>query len=396
MSAYLSEKCPQCGADLPAEGEQIVCQYCGSRLIRQPPVGGAATQETAHLMQGVHLKTFTYTDTQGIGIETFRMLIPSGWEFSGGLQWRMNNPGMPAVLAFQVRNPSGYEAFEVFPALSFFWTNDPMSQMLKPRGSLYFGNEVQPPPSGALQALCEMVVPRYRGHLAALELVHQQTLPDLPNQLRVLNPNAPSGMTYAEGAKVRLRYRVEEQSIDEELFGVVQVMRMTVPMLMGMMENIFWSLDYLFSFRALSERLDEMADLFRTMIYSFRINPQWFGRYTQLTQFLIQNQIQQIHQVGQLSRYLSQTQNQISDMIMDSYYQRQQTMDRLADNFSQYLRGVDAYQNPFEDRSVELPSGYQNAWANALGEYILTDDPNFNPNQHSNLNWEPLTRTSSL
>jgi len=395
MSPYISEKCPQCGADLPSEGEQIVCQYCGSRLIRQTPAAGNTAQEPTRLMQGMHLKTFTYTDTQGIGIETFRMLIPSGWEFSGGLQWRMNNPGMPAVLAFQVRNPSGYEAFEVFPALAFFWTNEPMSQMLKPRGSLYFGNEVQPPPAGALQALCEIVVPRYRGQMGALQFVQQQTLPDLPNQLRVLNPDASSGMTSAEGAKVRLRYRQGEQSIDEELFGVVQVMRMTVPMLMGMVENIFWSLDYLFSFRALTERLDDLADLFRTILYSFRINPQWFGRYTQLTQFLIQNQIQQINQIGQLSRYISQTQSQISDMIMDSYYQRQQTMDRLADSFSQYIRGVDAYHNPFEDRPVELPSGYQNAWANALGEYILTDDPNFNPNQYSNLNWEPLNRTSS-
>ncbi len=394
MSPYVSEKCPQCGADLPAEGEQIVCQYCGSRLIRQPPANASTAQEPARLMNGMYLKTFVYTDTQGIGIETFRMLIPSGWEFSGGLQWRMNNPGMPAVLAFQLRNPSGYEAFEVFPALSFFWTNEPMSQMLKPRGSLYFGNEVQPPPANALQALCEIVVPRFRGQVGALQLVQQQSLPDLPNQLRALNPDAPSGMTYAEGAKVRLRYRVGEQSIDEELFGVVLAMRMSVPMLMGIVENIFWSLDYLFSFRALSERLDDLADLFRTLLYSFRINPQWFGRYTQLTQFLIQNQIQQIHQIGQLSRYISQTQSQISDTIMDSYYQRQETMDRLAESFSQYVRGVEEYHNPFEDRPVELPSGYQHAWANALGEYILTDDPFFNPNQHSNLNWEPLNRTS--
>ena len=107
---------------------------------------------------------------------------------------------------------------------------------------------------------------------------------------------------------------------------------------------------------------------------------------------MIQGQIQNIRQIGQLSRYVSQTSNQISDMIMDSYNQRQATMDRLADSFSQAIRGVDEYRNPFEDRPVELPGGYNHAWANALGEYIVTDDPNFNPNLGSNSNWEPLSR----
>jgi hypothetical protein len=41
---------------------------------------------------------------------------------------------------------------------------------------------------------------------------------------------------------------------------------------------------------------------------------------------------------------------------------------------------------------VELPSGYNNAWCNNRGEYILVDDPNFNPNESSNLNWVPMKK----
>lgn len=37
-----------------------------------------------------------------------------------------------------------------------------------------------------------------------------------------------------------------------------------------------------------------------------------------------------------------------------------------------------------------MPGGYDHAWSNALGEYILTNDPNFNPNIGSNLNWEAM------
>jgi hypothetical protein len=39
---------------------------------------------------------------------------------------------------------------------------------------------------------------------------------------------------------------------------------------------------------------------------------------------------------------------------------------------------------------VELPAGYGHAWANNLGEYIVTEDPTFNPNVDSNLHGEPM------
>jgi hypothetical protein len=101
-------------------------------------------------------------------------------------------------------------------------------------------------------------------------------------------------------------------------------------------------------------------------------------------------QIKQIQHIGQISRIISQTHNEISDMIIQSYNKRQAVNDRIAENFSQYIRGVDEYYNPMERRPVELPSGYQNAWTNRLGEYILSDDPNFNPNIGSTREWQKM------
>jgi hypothetical protein len=56
------------------------------------------------------------------------------------------------------------------------------------------------------------------------------------------------------------------------------------------------------------------------------------------------------------------------------------------------IREVDEYYNPFQGQGVELPGGYNHAWSSNLGEYILTDDPFFNPNIETNLNWEMLKR----
>jgi len=387
--SFAAAVCPQCGASLPSVGEQIICRYCGARLILSGGTGQAAEGQQPTVVRGMRLRPIVCEDRQGIGCEAFRMLIPVGWEFAGGVHWLMNNPGMPAVVGFRVANPQGCEAFEVFPNLPFYWTNNPTVHMTFPVGSLYFGNEVREP-MPVQRVLQEIVLPRYRGNVGRLQILSEEVLPDLVDQMRANSPAAPDAFTTAEGARVRFQYDAGGARLEEELYGVVEVSRTSMPMLFGAVEHIFWMADYLFSFRALQGQLDDLADLFLAVAHSFRLNPQWFGRYMQVSQFLIQNQIQQIQHVGQISRIVSQTSSEISDMMMDTYQQRQDTMDRISERFSQAIRGVDEYHDPYEGRGVELPGGYGHAWANPLGEYILTDDPNFNPNIGSDLDWQQM------
>ncbi|MDI6794732.1 MAG: hypothetical protein QME81_18005 [bacterium] len=82
----------------------------------------------------IRFKTFSYIDKQGIGIEAFRMLIPSDWQFEGEIKWVLDNPGMSAVAGFRVRNTRGMEEFEVFPNQPFFWTNNRMILSMFPKG----------------------------------------------------------------------------------------------------------------------------------------------------------------------------------------------------------------------------------------------------------------------
>jgi hypothetical protein len=59
-------------------------------------------------------------------------------------------------------------------------------------------------------------------------------------------------------------------------------------------------------------------------------------------------------------------------------------------NFSDYIRGVERFNDPFSGKEVELPAGYGYAWTNNLGEYVVTSSLGYNPNVGSNLHWEPL------
>lgn len=349
-----------------------------------------ASPEEPPVIRGMRLVPVVCNDVQGTGMEAFRMLIPAGWETRGGTVWLPNNPGMPVVLSFVAFNPSGSEAVEFFPNQPFYWCNNPMVQFNFPVGSSYFGNEVRPP-MGAQQLLREIILPRFRRPVNPTIAVEEH-LPDLPGKLRAAAPGGQGGVTSADGARVRISYTNAGTPFEEDIFCVVEYNRVQIPAMFGMQEMVFWVADYLFSCRARAGQLDTMAPLFQAMLASYKLNLQWFAQVQAISQHLIQNQIHHIQNIGQLSRYISQTNNQISDSLMQSYQQRQQVMDGISTRFSQSIRGVDEYADPNRGCNVELPAGFQQAWSNPLGEYIISDDPNFNPNQFSNQTWTQLNK----
>ncbi len=379
-------KCPQCGADLQSLTETyIVCQYCGSSLVwngaRQ-----AAPESPPTAVRGMRLKQFVYTDAQGTGLEMFRMLAPSGWEIQGGCRWLLDNPGMPAVVSITLCNPQGAEAFEILPNLNFTWNDNPMTRLMFPVGSRYFGAEVRPPMK-VLDAFHQIVLPRYRSSMRDLQILHEELQPDLP---RLVQSEAAVSGGWAEGAKMRIRYTGPMGALEEEIYGVVEVFRAPIASAFGMSEVIFWWLDYLFSFRTAAGRLDATADLFSVMIESFRLNPNWYAAYKSIIQSLAQQQIQRIHHIGQIGEIYARTGREMREQNLNDWYARQATYDRLATDRSRAIRDVDAFFDPHREEVVELPAGYGHAWANNLGEYILTEDANFNPNLESNQHWEPM------
>ena len=379
-------KCPQCGASLAAGAEgYTLCQYCGSSLIwNSSTPGTTATAEPA--VRGMRLKPFTYTDAEGTGLEMLRLLVPVGWQFQGGCRWLLDNPGMPAAVDIQLSNPHGAEAFAVLPNMNFTWSDNPMTRLTHPTGSRYFGAEVRQP-VGIGEALRDLVLPRYRANFEDLQVLVEEPLPDLPQQVR---SEAPVSGGWAEGGKVRIRYTLHGQPFDEEIYGVVEAFRAPIATLLGPVEVIFWFVDYLFSFRAAADRLDATADLFAVMIASFQLNPDWYAAYKSIVHQLAQMQIQRIRHIGQIGQIYAQTGREIREQNLQDWYARQDVYDRLATDRSRAIRGVDGFYDPHREEVVELPSGYGNAWANNLGEYILTESLDFNPNLHSNLHWEPM------
>ena len=53
---------------------------------------------------------------------------------------------------------------------------------------------------------------------------------------------------------------------------------------------------------------------------------------------------------------------------------------------------METYTNPATGTRVELTGGYDNAWINNRGEYLLSDMPGFNPAVAFRENWTQLQK----
>ena len=126
------------------------------------------------------------------------------------------------------------------------------------------------------------------------------------------------------------------------------------------------------------------------MIYSIRVNPRWFAKVVNVKEMLAHQAIQGIKAVGRIGDMVARAGSSMREEQQRDWERRQQAKDRIVQNFSDNIRGVERYSDPFAGKEVELPSGYGNAWANNLGEYVVTESPSFNPNVGSNLHWERL------
>jgi DNA-directed RNA polymerase subunit RPC12/RpoP len=388
----ISLDCPRCGAPLPMEGDVLSCRYCGAKLILKRSTAARphahAGQRAGAVVSGIPLKPFAYYDPQS-NLEAFSLLVPQGWQVNGGVAWATDRPAAPAQIGLQLANPNGLEAFELFPNLYFTWNNNPLLQMTKPPGSLYFGYEVRKP-AAAREALRQYVLPRYR-KIQGLAVVDEGPAFEL---LQVATRNqpaqAPGAQVSSDAARFRLHYTLNNQAIAEEMSAVVEYTRIVAPGIFGGAETIFWNIAYLTSFRGSRERLESYADLYRAIFSSVKINPAWTALVQQVIQGLTSNQIRHIQQIGAISRQISQNADQMREQNLRGWQERSAAYDRVSEQFSQTIRGVDPYYDPNTGQNVELPSGYTQAWSTPLGEYLLTDDPTFNPNIGSNQTWTPL------
>jgi hypothetical protein len=259
--------------------------------------------------------------------------------------------------------------------------------------------------SEALAHLRKLKTHGYASPDVVIDIVEDESMPHLAASLRG-DAGQPDTAPPSDGARVRIRYTLDGIEMEEDIFCVVSSARTRTGVGPLAEEQIHWVAESLFAFRAERGHLDALARGCMASVRSLRMNPQWYAAYQAESQRIMQERIamqqalrqmaavqrasfqRQMHRLGDISRTLSDT----SDIIMSGYETRSAAFDRASQGWSEAMRGVDSYVDPIGGRSVELPGGFEHAWTNGLGEYVLTDSAFLQPGQFAPGNWEAMRR----
>ena len=330
--------------------------------------------------------TYKYIDPM-TKLEVFSMLVPKDWNVEGTITWSAD-PALPAQSSFRFYNPNGYEELNFFPTRAYFWTDNRLFLTTNPAGTVRLGTLVGRPVSFH-NALTQTIIPGAKRNMSGLTIVKEEDVPELAELARGEPTQGVNAS--AEAGKMRIAYTEGGRQMEEEFYAAVSQFVINIPATGGGSYYInYWYMDYAFSFRDQKGRLDANTKLWQTMIYSVKFNQKWVAKVVNVKEMLAQRYIQGIKAVGKIGQMVAEAGSQMREDQLQAWEARQAVNDKIVENFSNQILGVERYTDTRAGKEVELPAGYDNAWANDLGEYIVSDSPSYNPNLESNQHWEQL------
>ncbi|MGE3315272.1 MAG: hypothetical protein AB7O26_09160, partial [Planctomycetaceae bacterium] len=248
------------------------------------------------------------------------------------------------------------------------------------------GNEVCAPITSVGNYVTQLLLPRYRGAAFRYQVKGVAELPGVAESVQQAIAE-PGMQKQATAARVRIEYERGGRMFEEDIYCTLTYA--TGGALPGFLQ---WGPERIYSFTAPKGELDARTPMFQAMASSMTIDIGWYNKYRQVAALWAQRVQNSIRDAGMLSRYIAQINNEITQINREAWENQQRTMDRVNRQFVNYIRGVEEYQSPYSNYTVQLPSGYQHVWANRFNEYYLSNSPSFNPNEHSNQQWVELNR----
>ena len=133
---------------------------------------------------------------------------------------------------------------------------------------------------------------------------------------------------------------------------------------------------------------EEARKLLSAVLASFRMNPQWQAGVQRMFNNVAAVELQEGAKRAAMQREAA---NYSADLQQRTWEEGQASQDRIAEGWSQTLRGVETWKDP-SGGSIELNSGYNEAWSRPDGSYILSNDPLFDPNVALQEDWKKLEK----
>ncbi len=361
-----------------------------------PPQRATADEASGHTFR---MKMAKATDSQGFErpMTSAAMLVPVDWQSQGVTTWNLKDKCNTVQTTLRASGPDG-RGVEVFPAFAWVWADNPQALQMTAAQTAQMGSrpcDVMQPMAAADYLRRNLAKLRPNAQLAGIEqapklmeLLQQQArkTEQLAVQYRLQQRVRP------DAVKGRVRYSLNGKAMEE---WVIVATVTTGTLGQGydartMQLRPSWSYNcaaYVIAERAPQGQLEASEKLFELIVTTYRADPAWQARVTQTAQNV---QRTELKGVQDRSAIVARNADDIANIRRQQFENQQRTQDRTAEGFSQMTRGVESYRNPDTGETVELSNLYGNAWVNNRGEYLLSDQPGFDPSVTFKQDWKPL------
>ena len=373
----------------------------------EPPTGGDATApkpRAAAAPAYQRMKKVALVDREGFAepVEAATLLIPTDWRWEGSVRWNPRATCAGDAVSFVARatSPDGLWAIEFLNPKSWQWSDDPAAQELARMQAANGGCETGPP-LGAADFVRQVIVPRTRPGarvlgtepLAEIAALQQRAGEE---QLVELFRSGYATAYRVDAARVRLAYSVGGKPVEESITANVKTLAMkTTSATAAMNGQIAYTQAYnvladdLVAVRGPAGEIEKSRKLFASIVGSVRKNQRYLAALTEVFAAVGKAQIEGARDRSRIwTRYANET----NEIITKSYANQQAVQDRLARQYDESIRGVETFWNPKSKENVELVGGYERAWVNDRGEYLLSDQAGFDPAVALKEDWTALEK----
>jgi hypothetical protein len=328
-------------------------------------------------------------------VEAYSILLPKGWKVEGGVQWVINaSCPMDAVQnRVTATSPDGTFRLEAYPQHTWQWFDDPML-LQAARASEQFGSPGCPVahPHDAGQYLQQVFLPN---DLSGARLVSHEPSQEMIGLMReqAQKNNAlfrASGVNIESRPSAQIgRVRLPDGRIGVVLCAVDQTVASMPNMLSGgTYASYTCRATVKTALTAPAGREQEAERILATIVGSTRINATWQAAVEQVFNNIAAVGLRENAKRAAIWR---ETQNEIADIQRGVWENSQASRDRISEGWSQALRGVETWKEPGGE-SIELTTGYNQAWSKGDGTYILSNNSLFDPNVAFQEDWKPLQK----
>jgi len=324
------------------------------------------------------------------------MLIPKTWDFKGAVRMYGGKTGCFSEsfsVLWEATSDDGVTKMQGAPNYAWQYSDDPqeMHNLTDPNRRSHTGGKPGEPdvcpvakPLSAEQYFRQMVLTDLKPAMTVESVEPYPVLEQIVRQRNGL-PAAGGGDNGVRVDAIRVRLAFQKDNKDMEAWYSVALITKTYRVGRGSLYDMHAVGQV--ALGAPKGQLDAHDKLFKVVVSSIQPLPHYTAYTNKWISSYYQTQANKEAAMDRIQADLDKT-------IMQTYQHMMDNAQRVSDigfhATDQNLRDVQTYRDPSTGRTFELSNQYNHAWLNGANEYVMSDDPSFNPNASLAGSWNEL------